>query len=56
LRRAVRQAGKESGTDVSSNDLNAVADHLVSYGKTCSDDELDALFRETDQLINIEFL
>ena len=56
LRRAVKQAGKESGTDVSSNDLNAVADHLVSYGKTCSDDELDALFRETDELINIEFL
>ena len=56
LRQAVRKASEESGTDVSSKDLNAVSNHLVSYGKTCSDDELDALFRETDELINVEFL
>ena len=52
----LESASEESGTDVSSKDLNAVSNHLVRYGKTCSDDELDALFRETDELINIEFL
>lgn len=57
VRRAIKSASNESGIQVVGSQLTTTGDYLLQHCSTCSDEQLDALFGETQEITDtITFL